>query len=68
MTKDEKFERLAEGRHEGAAEMIPLDTEYDEGGRWHKPKLPSGAWRGLLFALLFEAIILLAWWLAWRVI
>ena len=46
--------------------MIPLDTGYDEGGRWHKPTLPSGAGRGLLFALLFEVIILLAGWLAWR--
>lgn len=54
MTKDEKFERLASLK-EGMKEP-------------HKPKLPSGAWRGLIFALLFEAIILLAWWLAWRVI
>ncbi len=46
--------------------MIPLDTGYDEGGRWHKPRLSGGAWRGLLFALLFEATVLLAGWLAWR--
>ena len=48
--------------------MIPLDTGYDEGGRWHKPGLSKSAWRGLLFALLFEVVVLLAGWLAWRMI
>ncbi len=32
--------------HEGAAAMIQLDAGYDECGRWHKPRLSGGAWRG----------------------
>lgn len=48
--------------------LIPIDAGLDKAGMWHKPN--GGAFRGLLFALAFEAfvglVILVVWRVLWR--